>query len=278
MALPQFPIGPDIAAEPAGAGPGGPARLSPTAEGARKRAHARRAPRRHRGGGLQAGLGDRGLDLLVGREHPQVVDPVAVERLQGLEHGEERHLPGLVAGDRGLVGHPRLREKAVGVDDRHPLGGAELGDALSRTEADLRPDRLHLVGGREPAGLGLRDRGVAPPAVEGQGHAHAGLPHGVEAAAVHVAGLHGEVGLEVALRQLDREPLALDDGGPGAQLGKGGLGLRLQGGEVARLGPQGEVDSGCGVTRHVAPDESARARPAATRSRPPAPRAAARSG
>ena len=225
-------------------------------EGARDRAHARGAARRHLRGGLEARLGDRGLDPLVRREDAQVVDPVAVERRQGLEHGQERHLAGLVAGDRGLVREPRLREEAVGVDGGHPLGGAELRLALARAEPDLRAHRLHLERGRATTGLCLRDRGVASPAVEGQGDADAGLPHGIEAAAVHVAGLHGEVGLEVALREVDRELLALDAGGPGAQLGKGGLGLRLQRGEVARLGPQGEVDAGDGVTRHLAPDEA----------------------
>ena len=119
----------------------------------------------------------------------------------------------------------------------------------ARTASTWRADRAATR-------LRLRDGGVASPAVEGQGDADAGLPHGIEAAAVHVAGLHGEVGLEVALRQVDRELLALDAGGAGAQLGKRGLGLRLQRGEVARLGPQGEADAGDGVTRHLAPDEA----------------------
>ena len=97
---------------------------------------------------------------------------------------------------------------------------------------------------------------MAAPAGEGQGHADAGLPHRIEAAPVHVAGLDGEVGLEVALREVGREPLALDDGDAGAQLGEGRLGLRLQRGEVARLRAQGEPDAGDRVTRHLAPDEA----------------------
>ena len=183
-------------------------------------------------------------------------DAVAVERRERLEHGQERHLAGLVAGDRGLVGQPCLRQKAVGVDGGHPLRGAELRRALPRAEADLRAYRLDPERGRAATRLRLRDRGVAPLAEEGQGHPDAGLPHGIEAAPVHVAGLDGEVGLEVAARQVDREPLALDAGGTGAQLGEGGLGLRLQREEVARLRPQGEPDAGGGVGRHLAPDEA----------------------
>ena len=184
-----------------------------------------------------------------------MIDPVAIERRERLENGQERDLPRLVAGDRGLVREPRLGEDAVGVDGGHPLRGTELGLALPRAEADLRTHGGKAERGRPATRFRLRDRGVAPPAVERQGDADAGLPHGIEAAPVHVPGLDGEVGLEVALRELEGELLAVDAGGPGAQLGKCRLGLRLQGGKVARLGSQGEPGAGDDVARHVAPDE-----------------------
>ena len=65
-----------------------------------------------------------------------------------------------------------------------------------------------------------------------------------------------EVGLEVAPRQVDRELLALDRGGAGAQLGEARLRLRLQRGEVAGLRPQREASATDGLPPHLAADEA----------------------
>ena len=189
---PQFPIEPDIAAGAAGADPDAPPAIPPAPP---------KAPASEPGPAAPAdGIREVASRLASAIEalicswvasSAEVVDPIPIQRRERFEHGQERHLPRLVAGDRGLVGEPRLREQPVGVEHRHPLGGAQLRDPLARAEADLRPHGLHLERGRPATRLRLCHRGVASPAVERQADADAGHPHGIEPAAVHVPGLDG---------------------------------------------------------------------------------------
>ena len=123
--------------------------------------------------------------------------PVGVERRHRLEHRDERHLARLVVRDRGFDRHLVLRDDAAVVERDELLG------AFGAREALLRPVRQLQI-------ASTRRRGSPPFArisasatalsraflLNGQDDADARQPHRVEAAAVHVAALDREVGLE----------------------------------------------------------------------------------